>query len=104
MQRGFHSVRSVDMQRHRSLHSSDMHSQGEMLDSELMCVREGEGLDQGQRQLRRDIMLSIGRHQHVLLRAGQMLDSELMCVWEGEGLEQGQRQLRRNIMLSIGRH
>jgi hypothetical protein len=73
-----------------------------MLDSELMHSSEGEGLEQGQRGLCGDVMLSIGRHRHVLLRTGQMLDSELMYVWEGEGLEQGQRDLRRGAMLSIG--
>ena len=92
------------MQRHRSLHSSDMHSQSEMLDSELMCVWEGEGLEQGQRQLRRDDMLRVGRHRHVLLRPGEMLESELMHSSEGEGLEQGQRDLCRDVMLGVGRH
>ena len=67
------------MQRHRSLHSSDMHSQGEVLESELMHSSEGEGLEQGQRDLRRDILLSIGRHRHVLRLQGWLYIEE-QCV------------------------
>ena len=104
MQRGLHSVRYVDMQQHRSVHSSDMHSSGQMLDSELMHGSEGEGLEQGQRELRWDVMLGVDRHGHVLLRTSQMLDSELMHGSEGEGLEQGQRELRWDVMLGVDRH
>ena len=54
------------MQQPRSLHSSDMHSPGEVLDSELMHSSEGEGLEQGQRELRWHVMLGVGGHGHVL--------------------------------------
>jgi hypothetical protein len=54
------------MQRHRSLHSSDMCSQGTVLDSELMYRHKGKGLEQGQHLLRRHVMFGVGRHGHVL--------------------------------------
>ena len=66
MQRGLHSVRCVDMQQHRRLHSGDMRSQGEVLDSEHMHIAEGEGLEQGQCGLCGDVMLGVGGYGHVL--------------------------------------
>ena len=67
------------MQQHRRLHSGDMHSQGEVLDSEHMHVTEGEGLEQGQRRLRRDVVLSLRGHRHVLWLQG-WLHVEEQCV------------------------
>ena len=80
MQRGLHSVRYVDMQQHRSVHSSDMHSPGQMLDSELMHGSEGEGLEQGQRELRWDVMLGVDRHGHVLRLQGWLyVEEQRVC-------------------------
>jgi hypothetical protein len=47
--------------------TSEQHCPCDVLDSELMHSTEGEGLEQGQVELHRYVMLGIGGHGHVLL-------------------------------------